>query len=85
MYRDCKNTKWMNSLEWWQLISEKRCDGYSHSQEDDYNEALKASAQNESRDMIKKCTAVSRISNNITGICQRYNHKHRDTVIHDFY
>jgi hypothetical protein len=29
-------------LEWWQLISEKRCDGYSHSQEDDYNEALKA-------------------------------------------
>jgi hypothetical protein len=32
-----------DSLEWWQLISEKRCDGYSHSQEDDrYNEALKA-------------------------------------------
>jgi hypothetical protein len=25
----------MNSLEWWQLISEKRCDGYAHSQEDD--------------------------------------------------
>jgi hypothetical protein len=23
-------------LEWRQLISEKRCDGYSHSQEDDY-------------------------------------------------
>jgi hypothetical protein len=28
-------------LEWWQLISEKRCDGYAHSQEDEYNEALK--------------------------------------------
>jgi hypothetical protein len=28
-------------LEWWQLISEKRCDGYTHSQEDEYNEALK--------------------------------------------
>jgi hypothetical protein len=28
------------SVEWWELISEKRCDGYSHSQEDDcYNEA----------------------------------------------
>jgi hypothetical protein len=23
-------------LEWWQLIFEKRCDGYAHSQEDDY-------------------------------------------------
>ena len=32
----------MNSLEWWQLIFEKRCDGYAHSQEDEYNEALKA-------------------------------------------
>ena len=34
----------MNSLEWWQLISEKRYDGYAHSQEDDdvYNEAPKA-------------------------------------------
>jgi hypothetical protein len=31
-----------DALEWWKLISEKRCDGYSHSQEDDYNEALKA-------------------------------------------
>ena len=31
-----------DSLEWWQLIYEKRCDGYAHSQEDDYNEALKA-------------------------------------------
>ena len=30
-----------DSLEWWQLISEKRRDGYSHSQEDGYNEALK--------------------------------------------
>jgi hypothetical protein len=32
-------------LEWWQLISEKRCDRYAHSQEDDYNEALKAILQ----------------------------------------
>ena len=32
-----------DSLEWWQRISEKRCDSYSHSQEDDYyNEALRA-------------------------------------------
>jgi hypothetical protein len=31
-----------DSLEWWQLISEKRCDGYSHLQEDGYNEALEA-------------------------------------------
>jgi hypothetical protein len=29
-------------LEWWRLISEKRCDGYAHLQEDDYNEDLKA-------------------------------------------
>jgi hypothetical protein len=29
-------------LEWWQL---KRCDGYVPSQEDDYNEALKAFLQ----------------------------------------
>jgi hypothetical protein len=32
-------------LEWWRLISEKRCDDNSHSQEDDYNEALKAFLQ----------------------------------------
>jgi hypothetical protein len=32
-------------LEWWQLISEKRCDGCAHSQEDHYNEALKAFLQ----------------------------------------
>jgi hypothetical protein len=24
-----------------ELISEKRCDGYAHSQEDEFNEALK--------------------------------------------
>ena len=30
-----------DSLELWQLISEKRCDGYLHLQEDDYNEDLK--------------------------------------------
>ena len=29
-------------LEWWHLISEKRCDGCAHSQGDGYNEALKA-------------------------------------------
>ena len=28
-------------LEWWQLISEKRCDNYAHSQEYEYNEAPK--------------------------------------------
>jgi hypothetical protein len=28
-------------LEWWRLISEKRCDDCTHSLEDDYNEALK--------------------------------------------
>jgi hypothetical protein len=32
-------------LEWWQFISEKRCDDYAHSQEDGYNEALKAFLQ----------------------------------------
>jgi hypothetical protein len=29
-----------DSLEWWQIISEKRWDDYSHSQEDDYNEDM---------------------------------------------
>jgi hypothetical protein len=43
------------------------------------------SARNESGDIIKKCTEISRISSNITEIYQRCNHKHRDTVIHDFY
>ena len=28
-------------LEWWWLISEKRCDDYANSQEDDYNEDMK--------------------------------------------
>jgi hypothetical protein len=28
-------------LEWWNLISAKRCDGYPHSQEDNYNEDQK--------------------------------------------
>jgi hypothetical protein len=32
-------------LEWWWLISEKRCDGSAHSQEEGYNEALKAFLQ----------------------------------------
>jgi hypothetical protein len=43
------------------------------------------SARNESGDIIKKCTEILHISNNITEIYQRCNHKHRDTVIHDFY
>jgi hypothetical protein len=35
--------QWKTSLlEWWWLISEKRCDGYANSQKDGYNEALKA-------------------------------------------
>jgi hypothetical protein len=28
-------------LEWWKLISEKRCDNYTPLQEDEYNEAPK--------------------------------------------
>ena len=28
-------------LEWWQLISKKRCVGYDNSQEHEYNEAMK--------------------------------------------
>jgi hypothetical protein len=32
-------------LEWLRLISEKRCDGYTHLQEYDYNEDLKAFLQ----------------------------------------
>jgi hypothetical protein len=32
-------------LEWWQLIYEKICEHYAHSQEDDYNEALRAILQ----------------------------------------
>jgi hypothetical protein len=32
-------------LEWWRLISKKRCESCAHSQEDDYNEALKAFLQ----------------------------------------
>jgi hypothetical protein len=42
-------------------------------------------AQNESGDIIKKCTEIYQISNNITEIYQRYNHKHKDTIIHNFY
>jgi hypothetical protein len=30
-----------NLLEWWWLLSEKRCDDYAHSPEDGYNETLK--------------------------------------------
>jgi hypothetical protein len=43
------------------------------------------SARNESGDIIKKCTEISRIYSNITEIYQRFNHKHRYIVIHDFY
>jgi hypothetical protein len=41
MYKNL-NYRVNESLEWWHLISEKRCDGYAHLQEDDddYNEAL---------------------------------------------
>ena len=44
MYKNCENIELINSLKWWHLISEKICDGYTHSQEDDdvYNEALEA-------------------------------------------
>jgi hypothetical protein len=28
-------------LEWWRFISEKKCDGCAHLEEDGYNEALK--------------------------------------------
>jgi hypothetical protein len=31
-----------NLHEWWQLIFENRCENYTHSQEDEYNEAPKA-------------------------------------------
>jgi hypothetical protein len=35
--------QWKTSLlEWWQLISEKRCDDCTHLLEDGYNEVLKA-------------------------------------------
>jgi hypothetical protein len=36
-----ENISEMNSLEWWYIISKKRCDDYAHLQEDDYNEAPK--------------------------------------------
>jgi hypothetical protein len=38
--------QWKTSLlEWWRVISEKRCVSDAHSQEDGYNEALKAFLQ----------------------------------------
>ena len=43
------------------------------------------SARNESGDIIKKCTEISRISSNIIEIYQRCNHKNKYVVIHDFY
>jgi hypothetical protein len=43
------------------------------------------SARNESGDIIKKCTEILQIFNNITEMYQRCNHKHIYTVIHDFY
>ena len=39
---NCKMQTETRLLEWWHLISEKRCDDYAHSQEYDYNESLKA-------------------------------------------
>jgi hypothetical protein len=36
-------------------------------------------------DIINKCTEIYHIFNNITDIYQRYNHKHRDTIIYNFY
>jgi hypothetical protein len=42
MYKDCKNTKCKTRYNSGSFNSEKRCDGYAHSQEDDYSEALKA-------------------------------------------
>jgi hypothetical protein len=42
MYRDYKNTKCKTRLNGGRVIYEKICDDYAHSQEDDYNEALKA-------------------------------------------
>ena len=41
MYRDCKNTECKNRYNGGNFISQKQCDSYAHSQEDDYNEALK--------------------------------------------
>jgi hypothetical protein len=32
-------------LEWWWFIYEKRCEGWAHSQEEDYNEDLKTFLQ----------------------------------------
>jgi hypothetical protein len=34
---------------------------------------------------IKKCTEILQISNNITKMYHRCNHKHKYTVIHDYY
>ena len=42
MYRYYKNTECKTRQNGGSFISEKRCDDYAHSQEDDYNEALKA-------------------------------------------
>jgi flagellar biosynthesis/type III secretory pathway chaperone len=36
-------------------------------------------------DIIKKCTEISQIFNNIIEMYRRCNHKHRYTVIQDFY
>jgi hypothetical protein len=40
-------------------------------------------SQNESGDIIKICTKILQIFNNITEMYQRCKHKHRYTVIHD--
>jgi hypothetical protein len=41
--------------------------------------------RNESGDIITKCIEISQIFNNITKMYQRCNHKHRYTIIHNFY
>ena len=42
MYSDCKNTECKTCYNGGIFIYEKRCDNYTHSQEDEDNEALKA-------------------------------------------
>ena len=42
MYRDCKNIECKTRYNGGKFSSEKIYDDYAHSQEDDYNEALKA-------------------------------------------
>ena len=45
MYRDYKIIECKTHYNGGIFFSEHRCDNYTHSQEDDYNEALKAFLQ----------------------------------------